>query len=443
MEQKVESLFNIHLHGHTHDQWLTASEGHLRISAGACYTGSVRENAYSWTSINFRDQRAVVYLREYKRKGAGGWGAMEIPGKTTEAGLYETQSLFRRDLRIENSVVSLPGSGVPLISEAGSVGALIRVFEEYFSLRWEPGTFANSENPVVVYWPVRLRQATPIHAFQSFVASALQKKGARVRLYLDDLGNADAKPEEFLAKVRKWFGLLDVQFDLDANVSLFSQFITEEKAWGTWEMVRKWLAENQYKLDKVLEVSKLTAAGEDLTLEKLLQRRPRRLLTPSLVWACLSYLLSESGDSNVITLGGYDERILWKTWREGIRGPTSKVGHLYVPVLQEPTSGGQGKQAMHMSKRDLAWDSREDIAEALQEDRLAEPGAKNWLEKGRMAEWCLRGLVLLPPYIKGGPAEWSATGQVVTPVEGTRELERLDAEVLIASLARATADWIL
>jgi predicted MPP superfamily phosphohydrolase len=442
MEEKIQSHFHLHLHGHTHDQWVTEIEGHLRVAAGPCYEGSSRENSYSWIVLDFGKSLATLHLRDYSRKGVGGWKPMYIQGKTSDDGILEVKNLLDRNGSRADPGSRLNEAKVPPINEVESVAALIGVLEEYFSLRWEPGSFIEAPEPAVVYWPVRLRPATPIHATQTFVAAALQKKGAKVVLCLDDLGNTNGTTAEaFTLAVKRWFHHTGAIFE-NLRTVLFSELINGARSQTTWEMVRKWLAENQYRLDRILEVSKITSSGEDITLEQLLQRRPRRLLTPPLVWACLSYLLPDAPNSSVITLGGYDERTLWKTWRESIQSSGAKVGHLYAPVLQEPAATTSG-QAVHMSKRNLAWDSREDIETALENDRLTGPDAQNWLAKGRMAEWCLRGSILLPSFVKGDQVEWQVENKVVTPSSEMKDLRDIVPSALSRDISKAVSRWIL
>jgi predicted MPP superfamily phosphohydrolase len=439
MEQKIETNFNLHLHGHIHEQWFSDSNNHLRIAAGPCYTGSNKENAYSWIEINFTDSTAFLHLREYKRKGAGGWGALEIPGKTLENGIGEVRNLFRGDSNQKSQIPSV--ATIPRILHLESLASLVRVLDEYYGLRWEPATFVESEE-VVLYWPVRLRPTTPIHAVQSFVAAALQKKGARIVLFLDDLGNTGSSPDAFKGSAKRWFKGVGAEFD-NVDVRLFSETLTPGRTEETWGMVRNWLAGNDYKLNTVLEVSKLTSGGEETKLDQLLQRRPRRLLTPPLVWACLRYLMGEFAAASVITLGGYDERVLWKAWRETVlHVGGAKVGHLYAPVLQKPLAGPVG-EAVHMATTNLAWDSREDIEKALEDDRLASPDTQNWLARGRMAEWCLKGAILLPLFVRGDEAQWMVADKNISPVSDPATLREIDPQTLMREISKAVASWML
>ena len=439
MEQKLETHFHLHLHGHTHDQWMVDIRNHLRVAAGPCYQGSSKENAYSWITIDF-DTGVRAFLREYKRKGMGGWGPMHIPGKTTELGIFEKSDIPSSAGRNLVAGAKRDESAIPQISSISMLDSLIRVLDEYFGLRWEPSTFRESES-AVLYWPVRLRPATPIHAMQSFIAASLQKKGVAIKLFLDDLGNTESTREMFASSASRWFNAVGARFE-DVAVSLFSEVATADTAGGTWEITRKWLSENSYRLEKVLEVSKLTIAGQEIRLEELLQRRPRRLLTPPLVWTCLSYLLEQNSHASVITLGGYDERVLWKAWRESVRGEEVIVGHLYGPVLEEavPTSPGQ---PVHMATTNLAWDSREDILNALEEDRLAGTDAKNYLALGRMAEWCIRGAILLPRFVADQPPDWEIDGKKIGPLSNIMDLNSIEPLRLSKEISVAVAEWVL
>lgn len=444
VEQRLETGYQLHLHGHLHEQWFSPYSEHLRIAAGPCYGGSNKENAYSWIAVSLGQGSVRLKIREYRKKGKGAWGPFIIPGRTDDFGEFKGLLSLGGELdviavgsRPSSAIKAVPPEQMPPLLGIKNVKALIRTLDEYFAHTWEPASFVENEFPVEVFWPVRLRPVTPIHALQSFVAAALQKKGAKVHLFLDDLGNHESNPEAFTLAVTRWFNLVGEDFD-SASVHLFSQIIGPDAAANAWDMVRKWLAENQYRLGTILEISKIPS----LDLSELLARRPRRLLTPPLVWACLAYMLAKAPRAGVITLGGYDERDLWQVWRDSIQPPEVNVGHLYVPILRAPS--GSVKQPIHMARQNLAWNSRADIATALENDRRADlEGGSKWMDQGRMAEWCIRGAILLPEFVRGDDCKWVIGGKCILPDSSLSELYDLEPATVIGGIARAAADNIL
>jgi hypothetical protein len=85
--REIGRHFDFHLHGHEHDDWVSASETHVRLGAGACHDGGQRDLAYSFVRLYPHDHRADVYLRRYDRRG-GGWIPQVIHGKTSVDGVW-------------------------------------------------------------------------------------------------------------------------------------------------------------------------------------------------------------------------------------------------------------------------------------------------------------------------------------------------------------------
>lgn len=206
-----------------------------------------------------------------------------------------------------------------------TIKQFVQVLEDSFGFRWEPWGRQNSPSNMIVYWPVRLRKPTPIHAVQCFAVAGLQRLGAKVVLCLDNLGSCNAEPRLFLKRAGHWLKMAGGNPG-KLQTYLFSQIVTPENARRVWENVQTWLGRTGYKLDMVLRISKY----EDATsLEALCQHRPRRLLTPALVWACLGHIRRKYPDHSILTLGGHDEKDLWEAWRNLIQVPRGHTGHLY------------------------------------------------------------------------------------------------------------------
>ncbi len=112
----VERLFDVHLHGHEHDAWVTPlADGHVRVAAAACYDRSDRENGYNVVRLDFENDKGEVSLRRYERTAA--WQRREIPGKTDADGVWHVDvgRVFERR-RTANAYVPVLSSEI-LVSE--------------------------------------------------------------------------------------------------------------------------------------------------------------------------------------------------------------------------------------------------------------------------------------------------------------------------------------
>jgi hypothetical protein len=181
-----------------------------------------------------------------------------------------------------------------------SLNEIVNTLDDYFSFRWELSSFDFEQGRSRVYWPVRLRHPTPIHATQCFAASALQQRGAEIYLFIDDLGEQDFPVDSFIQKFQHWFGLNGGALS-QANIKKFSEVIppldngSRETA-HPWPTVRKWLGDTEYRMELVLRLAKLIPISGPATFDDLALKRPRRLLTPALVWSCLDYLHNNAPD---------------------------------------------------------------------------------------------------------------------------------------------------
>jgi hypothetical protein len=283
---------------------------------------------------------------------------------------------------------------------ADSVHRLIDALESHFSFRWEPGSYpAAPSSTAIVYWPVRLRHPTPIHAVQTFAAAALSRMNLEVVLCLDDLGNKDHSPDDFVETIKRWWRRVGASAQF--KMYQFSQILHAhgEGALDPWPIARKWLGDTHRKLDDILRISKLMAATdtEHSSLAILGNKRPRRLLNPPIVWACMRHIATTRECDSIITLGGHDERPLWDAWRTDMADRTLKVGHLYIPTL--------GETPLHMAQNPLHWNSQEDIRESLQAEIETNPDG--WLSPNGMIRWSLSGCVALPDFVGSGCSQVS------------------------------------
>lgn len=94
MGRRVETNFHFCLHGHEHQEWVSQSEEHVRVAAGACYDRSDKENGYNFVQLNPSTGEATVWLRRYHPRGER-WGQEVIPGKTDSEGRWFLKGLPR------------------------------------------------------------------------------------------------------------------------------------------------------------------------------------------------------------------------------------------------------------------------------------------------------------------------------------------------------------
>lgn len=448
--QKIESHFEVFLHGHDHSQWFHSTAQHLAIAAGACYQGSAsgRENAYSWTTLNFDDQTAKVNLRQYTDKGRGGWIAYEIPGLTNHNGeatllfpqkVPNTRAAIPTGTDVKSQLIATVESPVAAQAPSETVREFINELTGRFGFRWEPSSFRYSHDRPLVYWPIRLRHPTPIHAVQCFAAAGLQRCGCEIVLCIDELGHKDYSVEEFRKTIQRWFrnGTGD---DAKLTIHECSNLLEQDGAADIWRQVKQWLGVTNYSLERVLRVSKLLPIDGNISLEEFGSQRPRRLLTPAVVWTCLLYLHRGNESRPIITLAGYDELPLWQAWRDCSDEPNIKVGHLYAPELNQSDST-HGVRPVHMAAAsDLAWVSREDISRVLLNEVSNIAGSTDWLDPHRLIPWCIGQCVLLPSWLNDSVGEFVVNGTTVTD---TKELDRVQPDTLLPVLIGALDKWLL
>ncbi len=328
------------------------------------------------------------------------------------------------------------------ISEISNLSELISVFDKHFLFRWEQNSFRADAQQHSIYWPVRLRHPTPIHAAQCFAAAGLQKMGAKVHLFIDDLGEQTYDVKKFGAQLLVWLDRVGASSDA-VQVFTFSDVIAKAHEGrlsnaDPWSAVRKWLGETDYRLGVILQVSKLIKPYDtSVDLARLSNQRPRRLLTPAMVWTCLAYLNSLAPDQHIITLAGYDEKALWDVWRAQAIAPSVNVGHLFLPLLNEVDSQ-HGSSALHMEEPksySLDWNSRDDIRTALQ----TEFNTTQWAQHGRLIPWSIKCCIFLPQFVADQEIHLQTFTEKIgldSPVEG------LTSSQLSAPLIDELARWL-
>lgn len=346
------------------------------------------ENATSaiWEKYN-------IQVIEYEDHGEPLFELMQSIAKP-ELPITSKATTVAAKVPVLDSVDNLPFSKCKSIpTRIIGLGDLISSLENHFSFRWEKSPLppaAKSEiEPTIVYWPIRLRAPSAIHGVQAFAAAALQRYSAQIILCLDDLGDQKFGASSFRNRIKHWFTKVGVEPNR-IDFRLFSEILNTQDRSIAWDHVQKWLGGQGYDLRTVLEICKLYNLGMEPV--EFLSRGTGRLLTPGVVWACLSHLLSESPNANFITLGGYDERNLWKAWREKIDQGVTPVSHLYIPELSNT----------HMEKVDLKWLAKSDIENTIREKAGALKGPSDWNSANEILKWSVTGCVQLPSYVRDG-----------------------------------------
>jgi pimeloyl-ACP methyl ester carboxylesterase len=322
--------------------------------------------------------------------------------------------------------------------ETNTLSTVIDALDDRFRFRWERGSFDVAGSEPIVYWPVRLRRPTPIHAVQCFTAAALEQRGAKIHLFIDDLGQKDKPIDDFTRVLIRWFGSVGGRSE-NLVVTTFSETVssTNSDAFDPWPTIQRWLGDTEDRLDRILRVAKLVPRSDpSFTLQKLEEKRPRRLLTPAMVWSCLQHLRQKISDRPVITLGGYDEQPLWHSWASQSLHSDS-VGHLYVPQLSK-VDGQHGTIPLHMEREGAAieWNSKDDIRNALQ----AELASDAWHATDRLIPWCLTCCSFLPRFLTNQELGFSLDSKSVNP---NTTLEQLDLRRSSPELVNELAKWLI
>lgn len=463
-EKWLETETHLFLHGHEHDVWFRDYSGtHLRVAAGACYQGSGDENVYQWIKLDTVTKTSYLTLRTLNDKGgAVGWMPYSILRKTDDHGKADVSAPFRSETFSVPAVSSLesteqdslppptPALEVSQVSLADphhvfedgdfqrlDLPAFIRFLDEHLRFRWEPQTFLPQSGSVSIFWPVRLRSPTPIHAVQAFTAAGLSLKGAKVCLSFDDFGDVQYSGDIFAERVRNWWRSVGAD-PSSLEVEYFRDVLSDDRYNHLWRNIQRLLGESDFDLQHVLRLSKYLPPrlDEKVPLKDFAAKRPRKLLTPTLVWTALLRHWERNTDSSIITLGGWDEQILWRAWWEVVLPERDKsIGHLYNPELLRP--GRKSEKPLHMeASPTFNWPARSDIVQWLRMDLQA---GGEWKQPSRIIPWTLNGCVRLPAFVSGSEQEWQLGPYAVRSDEDLAKIS--DPNEIIDALAGASGKW--
>ena len=226
------------------------------------------------------------------------------------------------------------------------------------------------DNKAVAFWPVRLREPNIIHAAQAYAALQLESKGIKVHLCLDDLGNIDSSRREtdisaFKGAISSWGSRVkkttEGQSIVD-RIMMFSDLVpnphddTKPEIFG--EIGRhlvKWLV---YR-DSLHEIFVDAKIADDNT-DEIPRRKPRRLLTPAVVWSVMESKFGNNPSSpKVITIGGVDEQDLWAAYkvqgRLDIRGVLLPRVDGHMDTSFRPATAGKLAGAFERNPKMKKW----------------------------------------------------------------------------------------
>lgn len=427
-EHRINPRFNIYLHGHLHEQWFVDAKKHLKIEGGAVYENSDQKNVYSWLVLDFHNKTGEILFRTYTSEGKSGWiPAPEIPNKIGANGRGSIEALF---LETEKEPTLAQEQNAHSVSKARnkvrslSTNELIEDIREKFKIRWEPNNFKASSD-IQVFWPVKLRYPTAIHAAQCFIAAALQMTGATVNLYIDDLGREEYDQTEFKDKIKHWFERVGGNYtDL-----VITNYSSVEKDFGEIkrEYTERFLSTQQFKAEYILRISKIwhSSGNSERIIGEIRSRRAARLLAPPMTWTCLHQLCKISSNAAILTLGGNDEKTLWDAWiRGGVRIEQASAGHLYVTELQN----------LHMAENPLEWRSDSDIESEFKKHFPK----KNFISYNEMIPWCINNCVLIPNYLTENSTITFA-GKSLSTIDDFIKMRKVSLEECVQTVSR----WLL
>jgi predicted MPP superfamily phosphohydrolase len=393
LNQRVDTEFNIFFHGHEHDNWFDPKQGHLKVGGGAIYEDSDKENGYNWLEIDFENKKAKIHLFDLSNSGSYTWIPRHIPTKTDEYGIGKIKNLWDEDscsnadetvkTEVQQAPVTTLDSSKYRMKD--SLVDVIRQFESMFNITWERHRFNENAEEKHIFWPVKLRKPTAIHASQCFIAAALQKKGCIINLYIDNFG-PEYNVSGFLSQIKEWFQRVGGDPD-KIVIKKYKDIVNQDKE-KKREILETLLAEALSTI-QVLKISKIY--NENISPEDLInildQKKPRRMLTPAMTWTCLKSLSEKEKGSSFITLGGYDEKILWDTWKTCIGETEILAGHLFLSELD----------GLHMENTDFSWRSRSDIERAFSNARKNDDSIDTSINS--MIPWCINNCALIPSFV--------------------------------------------
>lgn len=401
LQETHDFLFTGHEHQGMIGQTAATADQHVRchfVAAGASDVQSNAGNNQVFLLVCSRDGdgKASFRARRLNVSLEGSGGVFPQPNTTTnESGWYpktgsepvgriqapiaEQGESKRTETTADTALPEDPFRFLKWIADEGDIELLSHQAEE-----------TSTSEGLVLYWPVRLRTPNFVHAVQTFIAAALAARGVRVHLCFDDLGriegfpNATKAAEAFKRRVRGWaLKVVSSEHadDLLSNCHCFSDYVGDNETGkeakpGVLEALGKnlleWLVAKERLQEVLVEAKLMNELGADLA------GRPRRLLTPPVVWTVLQTLQREVGPTSmVLTLGGADERPIWRAF-ETVNSSSAHLTSILITPVSTRVESGTGASSVPMDSNLLRIMSQEDIIRAIQPNT---DGRKEWFTK--------------------------------------------------------------
>lgn len=401
LQETHDFIFTGHEHQGMIGQTAATADQHVRchfVAAGASDVQSNAGNNQIFLLVCSRggDGKASFRARKLNVSLEGSGGVFPLPNTTTnELGWYPksgSEPVGRVQLPIaeqdkspraeETADTDLPEDPflfLKWIADDGDIELLSHQAEE-----------TSSSEGLVLYWPVRLRTPNFVHAVQTFIAAALAARGVQVHLCFDDLGRIEGFPnaakaaEAFKRRVRGWALKVVAPEHADnllSNCHCFSDYVGDNETGkeakpGVLEALGKnlleWLVAKDRLEEVLVEAKLMNELGADLT------GRPRRLLTPPVVWTVLQTLQRDIGPTSmVLTLGGADERPIWRAF-ETVNSSSAHLTSVLIKPVSTRVESGTRASSVPMDSNLLRIMSQEDIIRAIQPNT---DGRKEWFTK--------------------------------------------------------------
>ena len=445
LQANIDFVLSGHLHQSETSIVETQAGKVLYFAAGASYQTRQYPNRALYCSVE--GHNVTVFPIRYEDSPQERW--------TLDTSLYSNDLSYQHTFSIPKQAPELSGrdhtspahgSGATSIDAARSdldfnsltVPEYVGRLRDEFQFTWEPSTFGNSTKPVIVYWPVRLREPKPIHAVQAFAAAGLERLGAKIILCLDDLGNTTGSAPNFSSWVRER-GVRVGASSAFPETRLVSQLLEQDDSAKLHEEIDRWMVTTDYRLPLFLEVVKLLGKNDEaVSRESIDNKRPRSLLNPAVVWAALASIKESNSDHRVITLGGNDERDLWRAWGQRSDESANDTGHLYIPILAGVTT--EKDRPQRLAESILAW---RDSSDALEDLRASVVDPSSPWDDDRLPLWTLNGCILLPRAISGSTGSLELDGNVIESLAQVEQLaQSLGEEPILNWLAMQVIQWL-
>lgn len=362
----------IYLCGHEHQAKLDAyrylEDNAYQLRAGATFLGRLPDgeswtNSLIWGELVQTQNSQMLRLRPRCWSNKHGWRlwSSNLPGDPKDGGWYEytltkgSPTITKQATHSLGFPPAMPATDSSRKVELpDSIEGFLDLLESKFEFTFQKTSRPQGDGKYVVFWPVRARQPTLVHAMQAFSAAGLTRYDAVVLLVIDDLAGQQRLPTTDLeGAIKRWFSRVGAK-PSSLHIFRLSELQSEIEHGKQWiDLITKWFAwQTEYKLSDILSVSKLDE-------KKISEKKARKLLTPTLIWSAFSVLMEKHKTSRFVTLGGADEKPLWEAWRSCI-DDTSVASHVYNPEVKD-------EKGHRFNLDEIGWVSLTEIRQTISE----------------------------------------------------------------------------